>query len=380
MKVAMVSYYPVEPGKITGGVEAATNYLVEGFQRAAFPDLDLHVLAFLPRLGADRVEKRDGATIYLLDSPSTGGYSNGFSRDRRKFRQYMEPVKPDLVHAQGAGRFGYIALRSGYPFVLTVHGIGPLNAKYDFQKKLKDQLRGALLNYYYYQSLKKAQWVISISPYVGEMVRRHVRAEMIPIENALSEAYYDLPDREEPGRLLCCAHMYPGKGIVDLVEAMRILRQRKTGVTLRIAGGRHDADYSRLVEALVDRYQLGDRVEFLGLLNDEQIRDEYSRCAAVVLPSYQETSPMVIQQAMAAGKPSIATDVGGVKSLLREGKAGVIVPPRDAGKLAAAIEMVVTDPEARRRMADAALREAQSFRSAEVAAKTYEVYRKACGG
>ncbi len=376
MKVALLGDYPLEPGKISGGVQAATSYLVEGFGKLADPDLELHVLAFVPGLDADRVAKRNGASIYFLATPGKGEYMSAFSYERKKLRGYLQQISPHLVHAQGAGKFGYIAMRSGYRFLVTVHGICPLNSRYDCSRTLRERFRSALHSHYYYTSLKRTEWIIAISPYVGEAVRMHTRAELIPIPNAISDSYFDLPDLAEQGRLLFAGHILPGKGVLDLVEALRILRERGLQARVRVAGGWGDPQYGREVRNRVAEYELGDQIDFLGTLDDQRLREEYSRCCALVLPSYQETSPMVVQQAMAAGKLCIATDVGGVRHLLRDGEAGILVQPGKPEELAGAIGKLVRREVDAPGLAASARDIAESFRPSAVARKTCEVYRR----
>jgi glycosyltransferase involved in cell wall biosynthesis len=119
----------------------------------------------------------------------------------------------------------------------------------------------------------------------------------------------------------------------------------------------------------------------LGLLNQDQVEAELARCTTLVLPSGQETSPMVIAEAMAAGVPVVATDVGGVTSLLADGVTGLVVPPAEPKLLAEAIEHLVNQPDLRAELGTKAREVAsERFRSSQVAARVLDVYRMAVGG
>ncbi len=84
---------------------------------------------------------------------------------------------------------------------------------------------------------------------------------------------------------------------------------------------------------------------------------------------------MVIAQAMAAGKPVIATPVGGVTEMVRDGETGFLVPVGDVTRLADALERVLGDPRLRMRMGSQARQFAEeNYRAANVARKTREVY------
>jgi glycosyltransferase involved in cell wall biosynthesis len=82
-----------------------------------------------------------------------------------------------------------------------------------------------------------------------------------------------------------------------------------------------------------------------------------------VLPSRVEGLPLALLEAMLAGKPVVATAVGGVPDVIDSGATGVLVAPRDAGALADAIERLAASPELRARLASAACQQAQQHHS-----------------
>jgi glycosyltransferase involved in cell wall biosynthesis len=94
---------------------------------------------------------------------------------------------------------------------------------------------------------------------------------------------------------------------------------------------------------------LADRVVFLGKRND--IPELLNGCDIFVLPSLYEGLPLSIMEAMAAGKPVVASDIGGVNELVRDGETGYLVPPGDTQALAHGINTLVSDPALARKMA-----------------------------
>jgi glycosyltransferase involved in cell wall biosynthesis len=107
--------------------------------------------------------------------------------------------------------------------------------------------------------------------------------------------------------------------------------------------------------------------------------EEYGRAAVLVHPSAQETSPMVIAEAMAAGVPVVATRVGGVRHLVREGETGYLVEVGDIETLAQRIAALLADERRRASFAAAARSAASQFRAAAVAARVRAVYQEAVG-
>jgi glycosyltransferase involved in cell wall biosynthesis len=131
----------------------------------------------------------------------------------------------------------------------------------------------------------------------------------------------------------------------DGVTLARALRQLEPGsYRAAIVGDGPDRD---AVAA-----ELGDAGELLGARDD--VAEQLARADVFVLSSRSEGLPMAILEAMAAGLPVVATDVGGIPELVADGETGLLVPPGDADALAAALQRLVADAELRRRLGDAA--------------------------
>ena len=135
--------------------------------------------------------------------------------------------------------------------------------------------------------------------------------------------------------------LHPRKGLADLVAAFAIVHRNRPAARLTIVGeGPHRADY----EAAVAAAGCSEVVTFTGATQDP---GAYLRGADVfVLPSHADPAPLVLSEAREAGCAVVATDVDGIPELLEGGAAGLLVPPRDPERLAAAILSLVDDPAA----------------------------------
>jgi glycosyltransferase involved in cell wall biosynthesis len=102
------------------------------------------------------------------------------------------------------------------------------------------------------------------------------------------------------------------------------------------------------LEEQVRNLKLEDRILFFGFRHD--IQNWLSACDVFVLPSLYEGLPIAILEAMAAGKPVIATAIPGTDEAVIQGRTGYLVPPQDSGSLAAAIRSMLADPALRKRM------------------------------
>jgi len=140
----------------------------------------------------------------------------------------------------------------------------------------------------------------------------------------------------------------PHKGLHILLTALGKIRERLNDGNWRldVAGGKTNEDYFRSLEEMIREMGIGERVRFLGWVED--MGGFLAKLDIFVLPSFTECFPRSVLEAMAMGVAVIGSDVGGVPELL--GSAGVLVPPGDVDKLADAILGLGRDEEGRERL------------------------------
>jgi glycosyltransferase involved in cell wall biosynthesis len=151
------------------------------------------------------------------------------------------------------------------------------------------------------------------------------------------------PDHAPP-RILYAGLLSPRKGVVDLIRASRLLLDRGVDHELWIAGGTPDEgpaaeEEVRLASSLA--------VRWLGPQPHEAMRELYRVTDVFCLPSWWEAMPLSVLEAMASGRPVVATEVGDVPRAVLPGETGILVPPRDPAALAAALEELLHDPPKR---------------------------------
>jgi L-malate glycosyltransferase len=147
--------------------------------------------------------------------------------------------------------------------------------------------------------------------------------------------------------LLCVANLKAYKGHEHLLGAAALLRARARPCTLVLAG---EGEQRPQLERQARRLHLD--VRFLGARTE--VGPLLARADVVVLPSLHEGMSNAVMEAMAAGRPVIATAVGGTPELLRD--RGILVPPGDPAALASAIDALLADPVRRASLGAAARR------------------------
>lgn len=138
----------------------------------------------------------------------------------------------------------------------------------------------------------------------------------------LAKLKYSL-EKKSPIVLTVCI-IRPNKGLEHLIKAASMLKD----VSFIVVGDIGDQKYFKRLLRLKSTLR-ADNLKFLGWVPDEDVQSLLFISDLFVLPSISETLPLVILQAMAAGKPIIVTSVGGIPYLIRNQINGLIVPPRD---------------------------------------------------
>jgi glycosyltransferase involved in cell wall biosynthesis len=388
VKVAMLGPLPGE-GAFAGGVDAVVAALVDGL--AARPEIELHVVTAVPGLKAATTEQRcapasDGCGYLLHCVPHPRG-------DRllwhlpvvRPLAAALAKIDPDIVHAHMAGPYAGAALQSGRPAAITLHGVVFREAALALaHSSAAARLRWRLDALYERWVVRRARDLIAISPYVAQEYRPLTRARFHAIENPVADRFFDVPDAaERPASpsLLCVARVIPRKDILTLLAAFAGIRAAIPDATLEIAG-QADADpaYTAACRSAIERLELGGSIRFLGSQGGDDLAACYARADVVLLTSRQETAPVVVAEAMAAGRPVVATAVGGVPFMVTDGQTGLLAQPGDARGLADAAGALLRDPAQRLAFGRAARAQAERrFRLNAVVEQTVTLYRDLVG-
>lgn len=187
--------------------------------------------------------------------------------------------------------------------------------------------------------------------------------------------------------ILFVGRIEPLKGIDTLLLAMAILQKRCPEIVektcVAIIGGDPwaddlDEEMARL-QALRAHLEIHDLVTFLGAKGHENLPNYYAAAEMVVIPSHYESFGMVALEAMAMGRPVIASEVGGLAYLVRDGETGFHVPSRNARVLAARIYELLTNDNCRKALGRQAYEHAQQYSWANIVRQMMEVYEEVVG-
>ncbi len=186
--------------------------------------------------------------------------------------------------------------------------------------------------------------------------------------------------QEQRRMILFVGRIEPLKGIDTLLRAMALVAQRHpewlSGLCVAIIGGRDKSAELDRLQTLRTELGIGELVTFLGAKDQDTLQYYYSAAEMVVMPSHYESFGMVALEAMACGTPVIASEVGGLAFVVRDGVTGFHVPQRDPEALAAKIELLLSDELLRVRLGRRAACWAESYSWSNIADQLLELFHQ----
>ncbi|MEO7194873.1 MAG: glycosyltransferase family 4 protein [Pseudonocardiaceae bacterium] len=305
----------------------------------------------------------DGVEVVALESLGEQAVGRGEPADfeadvdtmTRTVLELHERKPFDVLHAQYAYPNGLAVLRAaratGLPAVVSVQGgdghwVGTCCTTHRHLVRAVFAHAPALL--------------IGSPSFAAEVATRHgvdpARFTLVP--GATDVARFtprhgaELARVSDPAVLLYHGRVDVRKGVLDLLEAVRLLLTDGVRVRLLVSGIGPD---TALVGQRITELGLAVHVEVLGAVPYERAHEVYRRGEVFVSPTYAEGFSNTILEAMASGLPVVSTDVVGVRDCVRPDDNGVLVPPADPVALAAGIRRVLAEDALRRRIAERAL-------------------------
>lgn len=356
-------------------IRNAANALVK------IPGIELHILMHDKRFKKDYRFIENGIHFHLFSTPLAfiPRPLTLYQLDRWKYYKELEEIKPDIVHGHGTENlFSYVTVTSGYPHVISIQAIIK-NLLKEYPRKTRQYYEHFIVQFVESYTIRRAKNIVIKAPFTEKFVREiNKSAPITLLENIVNEKYFGVVRNLSPDQktILFIGSVSALKGVEELIAAFETVSESFDNVQLLIVGVGDHSYIEQKIKPMIQKISGKDKITLLGYKTIPEIASILSKTDILVLPSYSDTSPNVIGEAMAAGVPVIGTNVGGIPFMLKNGETGLIVPVRDSKALSESICVLLKNKEASEMMSRHAKEESlKRFSETAFTDKIITIYR-----
>ncbi len=361
MRLALLGHFPVNAPP-QGGVQSVLANLAAAFVRQG--DIDLHVIQHRRGIPGG-VLAVDGYTLHDFPARPSRVVPN-MMKTGGLVTPLLRELQPDAASTHQP-EYALAALDAGIPVLHTIHGF----PRHEFWTRRGVFVRTATLWEVWLEGrvLARARDLVAISDYVISAYRSRTAARFHRIDNPVAPLFFAPGPLPEPGHLLLVGNLTTRKGVETALAAVARLRPSFPGLVLDIIGAPVDAVYARRLRE--QAVPLDGAVRFLAPTSQAGIKEALDRAQVLVLTSREEHMPVIVAEAMASGRPVVATRVGALADMVTPGETGYLAPAGDAAAVAEAIAALVASPEHATELGREAARRARLRFHPDVVAAAY---------
>jgi glycosyltransferase involved in cell wall biosynthesis len=330
-------------------------------------------------------EETNGIRLYYLQNTTFGSPRGRWRKESlRAFREIVKTEKIDLVVSQSRGAYGVakFSKNRGIPVVSILHGYETMilfsiaNQVMNFRKDYFYLAKSFVSSVYYsifqeFPILRHSSIIIAVSDRVAEVLGRRplVKRNKIAVvnygidleifrssEKKRNESRSALNLLEEDRVILFLSLISKQKGSDVAIRAFSLVSREAKNIKLIVAG---DGEYLHGAKQLAKELGIADKTIFPGFVRNEDTSLFYNASDAFIFPTLRlESFGIVIAEAMACGKPVIASRIGSIPSVIEDGIDGILFKPGDYEELAMRIKSLLNDKGYHQRLSKNAYRKA----------------------
>ncbi len=333
MKVFLIGDFP-EDDKTYGGVQGVLMNLTN--ELIIRPDIELILVSLTEKSAFERFDAK--CKTYKLN------FRASIFKARSKFLSIYKEEKPDVIHIQGVVP-GAILFNKTYSksFVVTQHAILSEERLWQVsaKRKLLFRFKEMVENYYF----KKIENLIFISEYNKNIYHANfskaTKYKLIP--NPVNTIFLDSKSAinvQKQNEMYFVGEIKKRKGLHVLLKAIAILKQNRMNCKVHVIGGFKEEAYEKEIKTLISTLDIEEEIIFCGWKNQQEILEYIPTIPVFVLPSFQETLPLSIAEALCHGKIVVATNKCGIPEMIQDKKSGYLFEPGDSEGLAKQLKTI----------------------------------------
>lgn len=348
----------------------APEALLQGF--AQLPEVEVHVVSCVHRPVASPDKIAPNIFYHSVVVPKFGWMRSLYFGCSGAVRKKLRELSPDIVHGQGTELDCALnAVRSGFPNVLTIHGNMRLIARVNQVRPFSFHWLAARLEGH---ALPRTEGVVCITNYTRTAVDGLAKKTWV-VPNAVDGGFFNLASglAAAPPVILCVGAVCLRKNQNAFIRALDPLAAAKK-FKLQFVGQADAGAYGAEFFGLLKSRPWCEHVPFSGR---ERVKDFLRAATAVVLPTLEDNCPMVVLEAMAAGVPVMASNVGGVPDLIVPEITGLFCDPLRPGSFRSGVARLLDEPEFARQLATQAKQQAhERFHPLVIGRRHLDIYHE----
>ena len=360
MKILWLSPYPIEQLINTSKKSHSASWIVNlASELSKRTDIDLHILTTNSAINKKYIIIKNNNIVFHIikfNLPFTNlGFPKYLPYDSftwywkliKRGKKIINQVKPDLIHAHGIEKgFSLLACKSGIENITSIQGSMIKISRYSHSLKILFQIPIEIF------CLKnntnfgcRTCWDYNLVTSFNRKSKIYYMPELI------NQVFFDkIWNNENFNSLVFVGSVIKRKGIEILIHSIKIVKKKIPDIKVNIIGG-YSNKYLHYLEKKINKLGIQDNIVFWGIKENLEIAEILSKSTAFVLPTLIDNSPNSLAEAMAVGIPCIASDAGGIKSMIDDNENGVLFPSRNIEILAKKIVRVCTERNFREKIA-----------------------------
>ena len=326
-RIVQIGPYPLSNNSGQGGVEAS----VIGLSYELSKEYEVHVFD-VPRIGIEIGVEEDGKVIVHRFCNRANHHLMAAASVKKVARDIVA-LKPDMCHIHGTSLYAWLVFRNlkkaHLPVVVTVHGLACVEKRNALRKRftIKRLIQLLYQGWVERHFLKQLPSMIVDTEYVRDKVKgysmRH-RPVIRVIPQGVREVFFSINGSPDSRMLLSVGAISERKGHLITLKAFEQVRKNGINTSLVIAGVVSDQSYLENLRKAIDNSEFNKDVSLCLNVGDDYLIELYKKARLFVLHSEEESQGIVFLEAMAAGLPVVATEVGGVPYVVRHKETGLL--------------------------------------------------------
>jgi glycosyltransferase involved in cell wall biosynthesis len=350
----------------------APTALLEGFM--TIPEAEIHVVCCVQRSVKSPQKLAENIYYHSLVVPKLGWMRGAYLGCISAVREKLKAIQPQIVHGQGTERHCALAATwSGFTNLITIHGN---------MREISRLLQSHPFSYLWLAAkleritIPRAGGVICITNYTRRAVARLAKRTWV-LPNAVDPRFFDIdadPNRNEVPIILCVGDIGVRKNQNRFIQSLDSIAAR---LKFRVVFlGRLD-DTQVYGREFLELLQSRPWCRYEGFIDREKLKLLFQGASVLALPSLEDNCPMVVLEAMAAGLPVLASNVGGVPDLIQSGKTGLLCDPSDPLTISGGVKRLLENPEFCKTVAIEGRRHARAdFHPSVIANRHIQIYEE----